>query len=173
MDILKMIEGRAPRCLSEFRVVDSKSPGRESSQHPRFKALQIHCQCGAEKLHLRLGKQVTKRGLFKKSEEILYLAPIEVECPSCAKVTGMFDPRKHGYDGEMQQSAARVFDGCLTRYSDEPCEIIVSLSYQGEEFDEFDDDMKSHLEDYFDTFTVYAKAKDEHAYVQVTDYECA
>ena len=167
------------RCLSGFRVnLDPTlaAAGWDALDVARF---YLACQCGHASLHI-LGHNAISESY---PDTPIFIAPIAFECQECQRRTQLFDPRRDGYDAEIEEGGASS-SGMIGTGTPEPfvCPSCghrdflprVSLSYQfdDEEMDE-SDDLASRLQDFFDWFALSAECSKCGVSSDVSDYECA
>jgi hypothetical protein len=95
---------RSPaRCLTAFSTSLApklESEGWGSIHVARFR---VSCQCGSPR-----AKILGYNAVNEATQEQLFIAPISLTCPACARTAELFDPRKDRYDAECLLEARKV-----------------------------------------------------------------
>ena len=105
-------------------------------------------------------------------------AATTVICRGCGKERTIFDPRRHGYDGELGHYEGIEF-GDTEQFKCSKCrgdkfEVAMAFQYAGETDILEDDDAPSiHPEDLFGWMAIAAKCKECSQIQEVTEAECA
>ncbi|MFD2095003.1 hypothetical protein ACFSJ3_03340 [Corallincola platygyrae] len=119
---------------------------------------------------LKVYKSEEVTGFFRKKTIASYWAPAYLKCPECGAEKLIFDPRKHGWDGEMGEDCSITEQGQLTSFSDTPGKVYVCCTFQGaENYEELVSEGVKNPQDYFDTFSLWFGQSPE----CVFEYECA
>lgn len=150
---------KKPRCFGDFELVDPEI-GDKSADY--FVRKFVVCKCGSDilSIHSSYGSG-------------MYLAPILLECPQCTHKALVFDPEMHGWDGENGDNCSMVGSAEPSRWPESPSRVMVEFSFQGiENYQDLQDAGVENVEDYFDTFNLYAIDPDGNI-AQSIDYECA
>ena len=107
---LTELKSKTPRCLSGFVA---SNPRKEIlskiSNEEEFVIKKISCSCGNENLNIITTEQLDKNSNNK--EEHHHYAPIYLNCPSCSLEKLLFNPQKHGWDGENGDSIENIGKG--------------------------------------------------------------
>ncbi len=171
MTLLNDLKNSEPSCLQVFKT-------SEPEQHlqnrfhltSEFTSRKILCDCGNHKLSVEAYKTSETKGFFRKTKVDSFWAPAFISCSTCHKKTLIFDPRKHGWDGERGDSCSVAEEGDLVQVNASPDSVYVSYSYQNlENYEDLQADGVSNPEDYFDTFALYIGTEDQALF----EYECA
>ena len=171
MELIDKLLSSTPRCLKVFETSDSEEIIKEKFHLTKeFTSRKITCGCGNSDLLLQAYKTSETKGFFKKTKEDSFWAPGFIVCPKCEKRTLVFDPRKHGWDGEMGENCLIVEEGELVTVKQDADNIYVYFSYQNpENYEDFEPDGIKNSEDYFDMFGIVFAANEE----LIFEYECA
>lgn len=160
-DVYSKFIHKKPKCFQSFQLEDAKDIKSDWVQGPEFLSKLMLCPCGNSNLNV-----------FCSYGRNMRLAPISVECPKCNYRAEIFDPRKHGWDGENGDFCSSVGDSEPKIVNGSPSRIIVQYSYQGDDnYEDLSEDV-DNLEDYFDVFAVHI-ADGKGYLTEVVSYECA
>lgn len=153
---------RKPACFGSFDLLDAKEVKSNWPQGPEFITKFVACECGETLLNV-----------YASFENEMHLAPIELECPKCKTRSEVFNPEKHGWDGQNGDSCSLVGESEPKLFNQSPTKVVVEFSYQGEEnYEELMNDGIENPEDYFDVFSLYT-ASEKGKLDEVVSYECA
>ncbi len=171
MTLLNELKDAQPRCLQAFKT---SAPDKRLQQRfhlsEEFTSRKILCPCGNQDLTVTAYKTTATRGFFRKNKVDSFWAPAFVSCPTCQHKALLFDPREHGWDGELGAAASIVEAGDLVQVNAQPASIYVCYSYQNlENYQELQVDGVSNPEDFFDTFALYIGTEERALF----EYECA
>lgn len=136
--------------------------------------------------HFRLGCPCGSREMAvlcfptKVGSDVLNLAPLALQCTACSKVIEVFDPARHGYDGEVGDGGAgKRGSGARQPFRCTACghaagEPIASFSFNDpESFETLPPELHGREQDTFDWFTLEVKCAGCGEVEYVVDYECA
>lgn len=153
---------RKPSNFGQFEVIDSCGIQTDWTTSEEFLSKSVVCGCGSEKL-----------SIYASSNDNINLAPVILECPDCSYRSTIFNPEKHGWDGQIGENCSLIGESEPKLQNDLPATIVAEYSYQGEEsYQDIIEDGISNPEDYFDVFAVYF-VNSEGNLVEVVSYECA
>jgi hypothetical protein len=116
-----------------------------------YVAFGIRCPCGNLSLILKGERE-------QGSSE--FYGPVSIKCKNCGKDSLLFDPSRHGYDGELSQFDATFNGDNESIYQCNKCnhqqfEVGVLLEVQENESELFDNEHKNRPEDFFNSISVY------------------
>ena len=171
MELIDTLLKSTPKCLKEFETSDSEKVIKDKFHLTKeFTSRKITCGCGNSGLLLQAYKTSETKGFFKKTIEGSFGAPGFIVCLKCENRSLIFDPRQHGWDGEMGENYSIVEEGELVTVKPETDNIYVYFSYQNpENYEYFEPDGINNPEDYFDMFGIVFGANEE----LIFEYECA
>jgi hypothetical protein len=171
LELIEKLKGSKPRCIKEFETCEPEKRLQDKFHlTEEFTSRKIICGCGNDKLTVEAYKTTETKGFFKKTTEDSFWAPASILCPACNKNSLLFDPRKHGWDGEQGDCCSIVEEGELVQVNSSPDSVYVSFSYQSpENYEEFESEGVTNPEDYFDMFALYVGDNDN----IIFEYECA
>lgn len=157
-----------PKCLAAFTAQPVRSPLFIADIHDELAVFGVSCGCGSGQWAV-LGHPHAKAGL---------LCPISLRCSECGANKTLFDVAKHGYDAEFgHQCVSMRGAGPATAFacgcSGEVFEVHAAFSYQIEPVDDLGDEAISHIEDYFDGFSLALRCAGCGVADWVSEYECA
>jgi len=171
MDILQKLKSKSPRCLLPFKLDDSESPNK-SFIGEEFITKSISCGCENQSFHILGFKQEETSGFFFKKKVTIEIPPIYLKCEKCKSQSLIFNPVKHGWDGESDCCACFIGTGEPKLLVDSPSKVLVTYSYQNpDNYLALEEDGISNPEDYFDTFTLYNECNGK--FVPLISCECA
>lgn len=162
MDVYKKFINRKPACFKSFNLLEAKDVKSNWASAPEFISRYVACACGNTLLNV-----------YASYGNKMHLAPVELECPTCMNRTEIFNPTKHGWDGENGDCCSLVGESEPKLFNRTPGKVVVEYSYQGEEnYEELINDGIKNPEDYFDVFALYA-VSEKGKLDEVISYECA
>jgi len=165
-----------PRCIMGF----GKDPADSileliENREENWVYFGLRCGCGEAKLNV-MGYEAESQSYPGTR---VFIGPLALDCLKCGKTTELMDPRKDGYNGEINSNCTMTGDGPRDRYRCPDCagdvfHVAVSFEYTVEE-DELDDEpeMAQRIQDYFTWFCVYGKCDACEKFLDITDFECA
>ena len=112
-------------------------------------------------------------------DKLIFAAPIILKCQMCKTNDQLFNPRKDGYDGEIDSSAGVIGNGTPSHFTCSECgnsvfmpAVSLEYSVEDEEMDEWDE-LAQRPQDFFTWFSLMAKCTQCGILNDITDYECA
>ena len=105
-------------------------------------------------------------------------SPTNIICPRCGKTRTIFDPGKHGYDGELGFNADIVMatpeEIACAKCGNKTFRVALAFQYSGEtDVLEEDDSLDIKPEDLFGWIMIVAQCEQCDAVQEVTQHECA
>lgn len=173
--IIEELKKRKPSFVSSFEIeeVSNSILPKKWNKSDLFTTKNISCTCGQKQQFLLSSQSKETKGLFKKKEVTTHLAPIQIKCGACNKITLLLNPEIHGWSGEFRESAALIGSDEPQMYSTEPGDVYVNYSYQGvENYQDLIEDNIPKPENYFDTVTIYFKPAGSDSLDEVVSYVC-
>lgn len=162
MDIYSKFINRKPACFKSFSLLDAKGVKSDWPSSPEYISKLVACECGE-----------TLLDIYASFGNEMHLAPIELECPKCKNKSEIFNPTKHGWDGENGDCCSLIGESEPKLFNKSPTKVVVEFSYQGEEnYEELINDGIKNPEDYFDVFALYTVSENGKL-DEVVSYECA
>lgn len=167
--LIQEIVSRPPKCIGPFIAANTTEVDNSN-----FVSFNLVCSCGSEEFSVAATRIAETTGLFEKNTTYTYLAPIVVTCSACGQTAKIFDPRIHGWDGEIDCSASQVGNEEPKHCFADPTQIRVTVSYQGiENYEDLKADGVQNLEDFFDTFSLSTRTNQGGDWIELVNYECA
>ena len=179
-ELLKILTSDAPSCLEKFELTPTEI--KSSSGMPfrdEFVHALLNCKCGADKFFASACRIEEMVGFFKKKSVVFYSGPVRLACGHCGISTLVFEPDKHGWNGEMDMRSglleAADIEPELSACFSEPGAIAVCYSFQGlDNYQELvDDDEITNPQDFFDTFEITISFDGLKKFREITSHECA
>ena len=172
-EIINKLKNKAPNYFKEFSLSEYTGQSlREWQNKEEFVSKKVSCQCGQQELLIFVTNKIQIKGLFKKKEVKIPLAPIYLQCPKCNKQPLFFNPHLNGWDAELSQSVCEIGEGEAELYLQKSGLVVICYSYQNvENYEELIEGGFEYPENCFDTFSVYFKANGQ--FEEVVSYECA
>lgn len=164
-DFVKLAWKYIPRCISHYHTEIVKEKNLEEYKAKFF----LSCTC-------KLNVFSVKGDL---NDEIGVVPPILTVCNACHKEVVLLDLAIHGHDAELGYgSNYPVKQAEYEKYSCPECDskdfkINVSLTYQFESIDEFDDIKQDSISNLFDVVGIELACVNCKDKSYLGDYECA
>lgn len=163
------------RCVSRFAVLPDGEIIAELEHRIESVQFQLACSCGARGFIIQ-GFPMASPAY---PDQEIFAAPISLQCETCGKREQLFDPKSHGYDGEIDSSAGISGTGEPNAFPCRNCgnsafEVAVSLEYsvEDEEMEDWEE-LAERPQDFFTWFSLYGKCLGCRNSSEITDYECA
>ncbi len=174
--VVAMVYKRPPRILKDLEILTNQEIFKHiERKQDHWAYFALGCECGVRNLAVQ-GYPVDSE--WKPGTKI-FAAPFAVHCAACNHTVELFDPRKHGNDGEEGFGGGITGEGSRVSYSCSRCgetifELAVGLEY-GLEEEDFEDDpsLYDKVQDYFHCFALYGKCCKCGHFEIISDYECA
>lgn len=166
---------RPPGCFSAFTAdYLQETDGEAILDEHCFVAFTLTCKCGNRSLVPAATPVDSNHQKVPLESAAMLLAPVVVSCPECGNSSIVFDPRVHGWDGQIGESASAIGDDDPSPCFSTGGLIQVDVSYQGEEsYSNLAADGVQNLEDYFDTISISIRPDGSDEWQEVVSYECA
>lgn len=168
---------RTPHFLSEFITEFCPHAHTEKwQQGSEFIKRHIRCTCGSQGFFLKASIRFRTHGFFRRKPLVEYDAPYFWVCTQCIFSRLLFDPDRHGWDGQDPDAERSTTDESELMVESEAKQFMVCYSYQGEaNYDDLIAEGISNPEDFFDTFSLYARplSESEQRWCCVNAFECA
>ena len=177
--IVAMARATPARCLSGFHVELDPTLASEGPDALDVARFLLTCQCGHASFHI-LGHNAISQTY---PDTPIFIAPITLDCPECRCCTQLFDPRRDGYDAQIEEGSGSTTGMTGTGTPDHfvcpscghrefvPC-VCLNYSLDDEEMDDWEE-LAARPQDFFDWFSLSASCLKCGVSSDVTDYECA
>ncbi len=174
-NIVEQARTNPARCLQSYRVTLDPSLERRTWDNIGIARFVVSCQCG----EANLGILGYPHNPDADSPDAVFLAPLSLACESCKQVRPLFDPRRDGYDAEIESPTGMTGDGQPTEFACAECGAraflpVVAFQYslEDEEMEDWEE-LAKRPGDFFDWFSLSATCSACGIVNEVTDYECA
>jgi hypothetical protein len=129
----------------------------------------LGCPCGHQVLSLlgHTGRDSPGEGIT---------GPLAVRCAACGAVSGLFDTRRHGYDGEQGCNTYAVGAGETAPYGCPSCagtEFFLCAGFSYSEPGELAESWPGRAQDFFGGFHLLGQCRQCRALAEIASFECA
>lgn len=159
-----------PKCLKPFvrPLTDQEIKELDIDVEEFSAGFGIRCLCGHEELNVL--------GEIETGAEKMY-GPVSIYCSKCRSENLIFDPTKHGHDGEFGQFGVSFTGQHKKKYKCQSCQndtfsIVVEVDFT-DDIEEFEEIQKSHVEDYFFWINISTKCNKCNQLDLASSIECS